>query len=713
MMSQSIESPPPSYPRADLRLTLIVFALCIFAFMWGSLYYRLQQAQAEAMQNATTDASNLVRSLAEYSERLLQTADQTTLLIAQAYREQGMQLDLAAYRRLGVLGDRAFAGMALTNAAGQVILSTTPSKQVEVASSDFFIAAQAHTGLVISKPQTDQLSGREVLQLARRLQDEKGQFIGVAYVALDLTYMNRFLMDLVLGSHGAITLAGSDGVVRARTTGDIPVRAKERQQSIAKGMLYPILLKEGNGVTISRSLLDGRSRFNAFRKLGEYPLYAIVGIDTEDALQAFESHKRQSLQLLVVVSILILSAFVVIWMLIKRLFASRQEAYQLIQKQTSLLDDLAVQQAALRETSDRMAAILHNAADAIITTNQERMIESVNPAAERLFGYRHDELLGKHADILAPTHVHGVIPSLLAGEEFFRTGKIHIESERIRRDGVVFPVDFSISEFRVGGQRKLMSIIRDISERRKMERLKSAFVASVSYELRTPLTAIHGGLGLIKGQVFGRLPEKAQELVIIAHKNTERLSKLIDDLLDVQKLEVSIMEFVESHYQLHALLQQAIASMQAESEQRSVRIVLAGEVPDVWLWIDGQRFLQVIGNLLSNACKFSKANSNVSVQAHLISSQRVRIAVIDRGVGIASEFQPFLFEKFSQINGAALGEQHGTGLGLAIAKAIVQRMGGEINFQSTRGQGSTFFVELPTVAAGEVAVLTGQTGAHS
>ena len=239
----------------------------------------------------------------------------------------------------------------------------------------------------------------------------------------------------------------------------------------------------------------------------------------------------------------------------------------------------------------------------------------------------------------------------------------------------------------------------DVTEFRRIDRMKSEFVSTVSHELRTPLTSIRGSLGLIAGGVAGPLPDKAGMLVDIAKDNCERLIRLINDILDSEKIESGQMRLEMRTLQLAPLLEKAIAANDAFAAQHQVKLVLDVAAPSLAASVDPDRFMQVVTNLVSNACKFSPPTSSVTVRL-AAQDGRVRIEVRDQGPGIPAEFRQRIFRKFSQADSSDTRQKGGTGLGLNISRAIVERMGGGIDFRSNEdGAGTTFFFDLPRVGA--------------
>jgi PAS domain S-box-containing protein len=236
---------------------------------------------------------------------------------------------------------------------------------------------------------------------------------------------------------------------------------------------------------------------------------------------------------------------------------------------------------------------------------------------------------------------------------------------------------------------------RDITERKAIDRMKNEFISVVSHELRTPLTSIRGALGLIAGGAVGDLPTKMRSMIDIALKNSERLIRLINDILDIEKIESGQMIFSMQPTNLHSLVLQAIDANRAYGDQYGITFRYDTAFDPAWIMADADRIIQVITNLLSNAAKFSPAGSVVHVMIAPLNQSTIRLSVADQGPGIPDSFRHRIFQKFAQADSSSTRQQGGTGLGLSIAKAIIERHHGQIGFVSTIGSGTTFFVDLP------------------
>jgi len=243
-------------------------------------------------------------------------------------------------------------------------------------------------------------------------------------------------------------------------------------------------------------------------------------------------------------------------------------------------------------------------------------------------------------------------------------------------------------------KRPLLRALRYARERKRLERLKDEFVSTVSHELRTPLTSISGSLGLLMGNAVGNLPAPMARLLAIAHNNSQRLVRLVDDILDIEKMEAGRIIFNFNRVDIRSLVAQAIEANRGFAERYGVRIRLEDGDIGADVRADPDRFLQVVTNLLSNAIKFSPAQNEVVVAVEK-GTDMVRLTVRDHGPGIPVDFKPLIFEKFAQADVGDARQKGGTGLGLSIVKQIVDRLGGEAGFADADDGGTIFHVQLP------------------
>ena len=345
----------------------------------------------------------------------------------------------------------------------------------------------------------------------------------------------------------------------------------------------------------------------------------------------------------------------------------------------------------LREITDAVPAL-------IAYVDRDQRFRFHNRAYEEGFGLSREQINGKTMlEVMGPEFyalVSGRVDEVMSGYPvvYERTQKT---ARGDHRDYVVnyFPRYGDGNED--GEVVGFYSLASDVTELKRIDRMKSEFVSTVSHELRTPLTSIRGSLGLISGGVAGQLPDAVKTLVEIAKTNCERLIRLINDILDIEKIESGKMRLDLQVVQLKPLLLQALAANEGFGAAQQVGLSLVfPEDGDLRINADSDRLTQVVTNLLSNAMKFSPPGVPVEVRV-LRASGRVRAEVHDRGPGIPEEFRKRIFQKFSQADSSDTRQKGGTGLGLNISRAIIERLGGTIGFETEAGKGTTFFFELP------------------
>ena len=336
----------------------------------------------------------------------------------------------------------------------------------------------------------------------------------------------------------------------------------------------------------------------------------------------------------------------------------------------------------------------------MLMVDSEGAIVLANAEIERQFGYARDELVGKPVDMLVPVRLHR--QHAMHRKAFNlrpETRRVEARSELLglRKDGSEFFAEVSLNPIEVDGSLLILGVVIDISERKRVERLKAEFVATVSHELRTPLTSIAGALGLLAGNAAEKLPASAKRLLTIAYTNSQRLVRLLNDILDIEKMDSGKAFFDFKRVEVRSLVEQAIEVNRAFAEGFDVRIRLDPASVAIDVRADPDRVVQAITNLLSNAVKFSPPGEEVVVAVEA-RNETARITVRDHGHGVPDEFKSHIFEKFAQADTTDARQKGGTGLGLSIVKQIVDRLDGEVGFHDAPGGGSLFYVDLPVWA---------------
>lgn len=386
-------------------------------------------------------------------------------------------------------------------------------------------------------------------------------------------------------------------------------------------------------------------------------------------------------------------------------------------------EELRAQGEALSEREERLQAVLRSAADPIITTDERGIIDGVNEATERLFGYRAEEMIGRNVSMLMPEPDRSQHDEYVA--RYLRTGQRRIigtvrEVLGQRKDGTIFPTDLAVNEARVNGRRFFVGIHHDVTERRHAEkerehlltsersaraeaeratRTRDEFVATVSHELRTPLNAILGWTAMLRsGRLDAATTAKALEVV---ERNARAQTQLVDDLLDVSRLGSGKLRIEPHLVEVASVIEDMVNSQLPSAQAKRVHLAAVIGPGKAVVRGDAGRIEQIVLNLITNAIKFTPEGGRVEVCCREDGTD-VEIAVRDTGKGISADFLPYVFDRFRQAD-ASIGRQHrGLGLGLALVKSLVELHGGTVRAESEGpGRGATFTVRLPRVQPGE------------
>ena len=340
----------------------------------------------------------------------------------------------------------------------------------------------------------------------------------------------------------------------------------------------------------------------------------------------------------------------------------------------------------LTRVAGQLRRIVDAAKDGIVTTDGGGLITSANPAAEAMFGQPAAALFGRPVAI--------VLPGLQLAASSAAGPAAGVQVEGVRPDGTRFPAELSVSAVTSDGGRAFVVIVRDVTDRKAVERMKDEFVATVSHELRTPLTALRGHVELVLEGEAGPVTDLQQRFLQIATQSADRLGALINDLLDVAKIEAGRVQLRRELVDLVAVLRDVAATFRIEADRRGLAF-REDLLPLPQIVGDRDRLIQVFGNLVSNALKYTQAGS-VGIGARSTYGA-VEVVVHDTGLGMTPEEQRQLFTKFFRSRDRTGPDPGGTGLGLVIAKGIVEAHGGTLSVDSEPGVGSRFRVVLPAV----------------
>jgi len=348
----------------------------------------------------------------------------------------------------------------------------------------------------------------------------------------------------------------------------------------------------------------------------------------------------------------------------------------------------------LRASEARVRLIVESMPVGLVITDKSGKILMFNPTTLKMFDYSQEALTGKPLSLLFQSADGAPQEDFMREITAKATGRIH-ETAAKKKNGHILPLQLSLTEFQALDGPCYLAVMLDITERKEIERLKQEFVSMISHDLRTPLTSIQIFLNLLGRGAFGALSELGAKKADMADRNATRLINLVNDLLDIEKMESGQLELNCKPITLNSVIERSVESVRAFAEQNGVAIETTA-ISDKTVSADDDRLVQVVVNLLGNAVKFSPPESVVTVTTKE-SPEHLKVEIIDRGRGVPAQLRQTIFERFKQVEVKDATEKKGTGLGLAICRAIIEQHNGEIGVESEEGKGSTFWFRLPLV----------------
>jgi PAS domain S-box-containing protein len=617
-----------------------------------------------------------------------------------------------------------------------VAIASVPASLGRVGTSymerDSVMAALQEGKATVGKPVMGKKLRTPIFVMAAPVRDAQGRIIGALAGVTDLSKPN-FLQKITNGRYGK-----TGGYMLVAQQHQLIVTASDEtliMQKLPLPGVSPLIGVDNRDYGESAISVDSLG-VEALTTAKSVPVAGWTLLVTLPVAEAFAPLLDMQRHLLFATIILTLLAGGLMWWMLKRQLApmlattrilaaqsetsgplqalpvtSRDEIGVLVSAFNRLMAILEARQEALDNSNRRfrnlnlslqdnalyIKTIMDTALDGIITIDSCGTITSFNQSAETIFGYSADKVIGCNVNMLMPEPHRSAHNGYL--HDYLTKGSMpdtrqEIEVEGRRNGGSAFPMSLAISATSHKGQPLFIGLVRDITEQKRVERMKAEFVSTVSHELRTPLTSISGSLALLAGGVLGDVPETFKPILDIAHKNSQRLTLLINDLLDMEKLMAGKAHFEFQVQLLMPLVEQALESVKSYSDQFRVTYRIEERADGVQVRVDGNRLQQVLFNFLSNAAKFSPAGEIVSIKVKE-RGNRVRVEIMDLGPGVPEAFQSRLFQKFSQADSSNCRQKGGTGLGLAISKELIERMQGLVGYRSGQGQATCFYCELP------------------
>lgn len=663
----------------------------LIALTWLHVLILVGASRDRELTTAERDLGNLTRVGQEHANRTFRSADQVIQFVRAQYLEKGNKLNLEALSAQGVIDTEIFNQVGVIDANGIYVLANRPiNGRLDLSDREHFrVHVAADTGeLFVSKPVVGRATGKWSIQLTRRINGPKGEFMGVVVVSVDPSYFTRFYGDLELGEQGMAALYGLDGIARARRVGqteDFGARAKNAT------MFERIAAGTPTGSYVSASVVDGVERMYYFRKIPGYTLAVVAGIEMRFLL-ANHDHARNALFLeaiLLTVLILLLA-----WALVRYLKRLRTETAARMRAQEQVQD-----------RTEQLNAIFSLSPDGFVSFDAKRRVKYVNPAFLRMTVTQADKLQG-----LSEQEFSQWLSALCDPNTPFKgVDKLRLQEGR-EKDGSreIIEVDSFGKRvlqvrFRRSDTESVSQILyfRDVTHENVVDQMKSEFLSTAAHELRTPMASIYGFTELLLHQEHDRETEK--EFLGIVYRQSELMVRIIDELLDLARIEARKgKDFVLSDVDMQDLLTD-LARTYVPPPGRAVPHL---EMPSASLRVraDAGKLRQALLNVLVNAYKFSAAGGEVEITLEPIMDQgseevsSVAVVISDTGIGMTPEQLQQVCNRFYRADSS--GKVPGTGLGMAIVKEIVELHHGEIHIASQWGKGTEVRLTFPVISDG-------------
>ncbi|RFO98152.1 hypothetical protein DIC66_05400 [Rhodoferax lacus] len=682
------------FPLGDLEsrhhtvLILLWTATVLLCLLTCAHVYGLvTEGRQREIQSAERDLSNLTRLSQEHAVRTFRSADQVIRFVQSRYQDLGSRLDLAALTRQGVIDAEIFNQIGIIDAKGIYTLSSLPiATHPDLSDREHFkVHVHQDSGqLYVSKPVIGRASGKQSIQLTRRINNSDGSFGGVVVLSIDPTYFTNFYGELNLGPGGLTALYGQDGIARARRVGDKTEFGTDASRSI---LFAQRIHEKPFGSYIQHSVVDDVERLFYYRTMPKTDMVVMAGVDMR-FLMANQEQAAQALYLQAgLVSLLILA---LAGGLSRYLWLLRRDANARLQAQ-----------AQIRERKEQLDAVFDLSPDGFVSFDRNQCVKFVNPAFRHLTGLGALTLEGMEARDFSAWLAEQC-------ETSARFGGL----SAMRRKAESNPANaVETIELKDSGQRTLMLQlrlsdtgtisqllhVRDITKEIEVEVLKSEFLATAAHELRTPMASIFGFSEVLLTQDVDT--ESRQEFLGIIHKQSRLMVDILNELLDLARIEARRgKDFKYLPINLQTMLTDMAKSFQCPAGRAQPELEMPAQA--ITLLADAGKLRQALLNLLSNAYKYSPEGGAVRIEVERLSDKdttpRVAIRISDHGIGMTPEQCSKVFARFYRADTS--GRLPGTGLGMSIAKEIVEHHHGSISIISAPGEGSQFTIVLPEEA---------------
>ncbi|HEY1721699.1 MAG TPA: ATP-binding protein [Magnetospirillaceae bacterium] len=659
------------------RAIVVAVTIAAIALFCGVSWHNYDRLRAEQVADITGDADRALLAIDDHMTQLIDYSDSRLRSLRNFYIEHGNGPAFRAYVNETRMNDaQAFVGdVAVADAQGQAVflLSTPGVPQGDVSDRAYYkvLSTTSEDRLIIDWTRKGRATSQYQFRVVRPIR-VNNRFEGVVLITLRPEAIVNLFQQFGLGQRSTISALQTD---EHRYIAHLPVGDASYYDKLFDGLeLWAQLRQTPHGVYHHASPLDGVPRYYAYQKSSLYPIVIVIGVADAD-IDAGLADTRRDVEFQ---ALLLTFGAIIICALVLRLIGvedrlRRSNANLIHAQRMGKIGSVEVDLVTMKPTwSDELYRI-YDRDRALGPANLEEFLAYLHPDDRATVTEMRDQHTA--GDVRGPNEYRIVL----------RDGSIrwvHREVEVVRDES--------------GRPIKLVAAEQDITEQKRLDQAKDAFVSTVSHELRTPLTSIRGALGLIASGAAGALPDKTLKLFEIAHRNSERLSRLVNDLLDIQRISAGHMTYHLADIVLAKVLTDTIETIRPFAKERNIDIAFNTTCPDAMVHADAARIAQVMDNLLSNAIKFSPPDQLVAVTL-VRRSHRLRITVEDHGPGIPESFRPRIFQLFSQADSSDTRKIGGSGLGLSIVRSIVEQHGGEVSFDSDPTHGTRFHVDLDEI----------------
>jgi len=674
---------------AAVRLSTLL-GLALLAFLWVGTFLYLNLDRQKSIEAATENGNNMARLFEEHVSRSLKEIDQTMQFIRHSYESNPEDFDLSAWTNNEHLLRELTVQITLIGPDGIMLASNIDrnAKPVDLSDREHFRVHVKATGdeLFVSKPVLGRVSGKWTIQLTRRMSKPDGSFGGVIVASIDPYYLSKFFEQIDLGKNGAISLIGTDGIIRARGG----ILSNELGRSLAGTDAFNFMMSTPKGNRIGPGVSVKGPRLISFRRMKDFPL--IVDIAQSEADILADHDRAQAIFLVTAGGLSLVLMFVIGLTIGHELRLIRARAAQSVSERRVL------------EKSLELEATLQHTSQGIVMIDRERRVRVINPRAIDFLDLHGKATIGT----TLPAATDRLLRDAMVGDDpiqplelvLANDTTVALSSSAMPDDGVLYTLT-DITQ-----HKRTEAVLADARDRAEAgARARASFLATMSHEIRTPL---NGVIGMV--QLLEDCSDEAERATYTdaMRRSAGHLLLIIEDILDVSKLEADRMTFEFVPFEIAETVRTTLGMVESAAAEKKLQLIsqIDPALPPR-LMGDPGRMRQVILNLVGNAVKFT-ANGSVSISVDQVTASDgtdaplLRIRVRDTGIGMASEDLEKLFKDFSQIDGSITRRFGGTGLGLAISRKLVQNMGGEISVESAVGEGSTFTVLLPVCEADPV-----------